>query len=133
MPGLIPRRLPQDPAAPSAARLPTMIARRFRALLRPTVWVTAERVFTEVFSLALFAVQARLLGPEAFGLVAAVMVFINFWDAVPMNVVLEALVSVRKIDDRHLATGSTAMILVSLIFGVAIFGCAGPMADAVWR
>src|SRR5579871_2182856 len=99
-----------------------------RSLLRPTVWVTAERVFTEVFSLALFAVQARLLGPEAFGLIAAVMVFIVFWDAVPMNVVLEALVSVRQIDDRHLATGSTATILVSLIFSIAIFACAGPMA-----
>jgi O-antigen/teichoic acid export membrane protein len=106
-----------------------MIAQRLQRLLRPTVWVTAERVFTEVFSLALFAVQARLLGPEAFGLIAAVMVFITFWDAVPSNVVLEALVSVRTIDNGHFATGATAMILVSLIFGAAIFGLAGPMAD----
>jgi O-antigen/teichoic acid export membrane protein len=34
--------------------------------------VAAERVFTEVFTLALFAVQVRLLGPAAFGFVAAV-------------------------------------------------------------
>ena len=79
-----------------------MISRIIRDLLRPTVWVTAERVFTEVFSLTLFAVQARLLGPTAFGLIAAVMVFISFWDAVPMNAVLEALVSVRRIEETAL-------------------------------
>ncbi len=106
-----------------------MTPRRLQRLLRPTVWVTAERVFTEVFALALFAVQARLLGPAAFGLVAVVMVFINFWDAVPMNAVLEALVSVRRIEDRHFTTGATATVLVGLIFGAAVFGCAGPMAD----
>ena len=106
-----------------------MILRIMRDLLRPTVWVTVERVFTEVFSLSLFAVQARLLGPTAFGLIAAVMVFISFWDAVPMNAVLEALVSVRRIEERHFTTGATATVLVSLMFGAAVFGCAGPMAD----
>ena len=106
-----------------------MVSRIIRDLLRPTVWVTAERVFTEVFSLTLFAVQARLLGPTAFGLIAAVMVFISFWDAVPMNAVLEALVSVRRIEERHFTTGATAMVLVSLMFGAAVFSCAGPMAE----
>ena len=106
-----------------------MISRIVRDLLRPTVWVTAERVFTEVFSLTLFAVQARLLGPTAFGLIAAVMVFVSFWDAVPMNAVLEALVSVPQIEERHFTTGATATVLVSLIFGAAVFGCAGPMAE----
>jgi O-antigen/teichoic acid export membrane protein len=106
-----------------------MIVRTLRRLLRPTVWVTVERVFTEVFSLALFAVQARLLGPQAFGLIAAVMVFVTFWDTVPMNVVLEALVSVRMIDKSHFATAATATILVSLIFGAVVFSLAGPVAN----
>jgi O-antigen/teichoic acid export membrane protein len=113
----------------AAERWLTMILRMMRDLLRPTVWVTVERVFTEVFSLTLFAVQARLLGPTAFGLIAAVMVFISFWDAVPMNAVLEALVSVRRIEERHFTTGATATVLVSLMFGAAVFGCAGPMAE----
>jgi PST family polysaccharide transporter len=106
-----------------------MIRQNLQRLLRPTMWVTAERVFMEGFSLVLFAVQARLLGPSAFGLVAAVMVFISFWDAVPMNVVLEALVSMRTIEDWHYATAATATTLMSLLFGAAIFGCAGPIAD----
>jgi PST family polysaccharide transporter len=106
-----------------------MILRRLKSLLRPTVWVTAERGFAEVFSLALFAVQARILGPTAFGLIAAVMVFISFWDAVPANAVADALVAVRRIDGRHFSTAATTMMAISLVFGAVVFGCAGLMAD----
>jgi PST family polysaccharide transporter len=105
-----------------------MIRPRLASLLRPTVWVTAERVFAEVFSLALFAVQARLLGPVAFGLVAAVMVFVTFWDSVPTQAAVEALVSIRTIEDRHYFSAATAMVLLSLVFGLLIFACAGPLA-----
>ena len=106
-----------------------MILQRLRGLLRPTIWVTAERVFSEVFSLALFAVQARLLGPAAFGLIAAVMVLVSFWDAVPSMAIIEALVSVRRIEDRHYAVASSAMVIAGLAFSAAVFGCAGPLAD----
>jgi PST family polysaccharide transporter len=105
-----------------------MRLQRFAGLLRPTIWVTTERVFAEVFSLALFSVQARLLGPVAFGLVAAVMVFVTFWDSVPTQAAVEALVSVRKIEDRHYYAAATLMVLLSLVFGLVIFGCAGPLA-----
>ncbi len=105
-----------------------MRLRRLAGMVRPTMWVTAERVFAEVFALALFAVQARLLGPAAFGLVAAVMVFVTFWDSVPNQAAVEALVSVRAIEDRHYFAGATAMVLLSLAFGAVIFACAGPLA-----
>lgn len=105
-----------------------MILRWLNGLLRPTIWVTIERGFAEAFSLALFAVQARLLGPAAFGLIALVMVFVSFWDAVPSMAMIEALVSVRRIEDRHFASAAAAMVLFGLVFTAAIYGCAEPVA-----
>jgi PST family polysaccharide transporter len=105
-----------------------MILPRLKDRLRPAIWVTAERVFSEGFSLTLFAVQARLLGPVAFGLISVVMVFISFWESVPTQAVIEALVSVRQIEDRHFVTAATATVLLSLVFGAAVFVFAGPVA-----
>jgi teichuronic acid exporter len=105
-----------------------IILHALKGRLQPTVWVTAEVIFSEAFSLALFAVQARLLGPTVFGLVAVVMVLISFWDAVLHKAVIEALVSVRRIEDRHYATAAVGMVLVSLIFAAVVFVCAKPAA-----
>ena len=73
-----------------------MIPKPLARLLRPTVWVTAERAFSELFFLALFAIQAPILGPAAFGLVAAVMVFVAFWEGVPGHAMTEALLSTAR-------------------------------------
>jgi O-antigen/teichoic acid export membrane protein len=105
-----------------------MMLHALKGLMRPTVWVTAEVIFSEAFSLALFAVQARLLGPTVFGLVAVVMVLVSFWDAVLHMAVIEALVSVRRIEDRHYATAAAGMVLVGLIFAAVVFACAKPVA-----
>lgn len=98
--------------------------------MRPTVWVTAERAFTEVFSLTLFAVQAPILGPSAFGLVTAAMVFVNFWEGVPAIAITEALLSVRNLDQQHFRTATTASVLFCLAFGATIFAFAEPLATA---
>jgi O-antigen/teichoic acid export membrane protein len=97
-------------------------------LLRPTVWVTAEKAFAELFWLVLFAVQAPLLGPYAFGLMAAVMVFVNFWEGVPCHAFTEALVSIRKIEHIHFNTVTTTFALLCVVFGAAVFELAGPLA-----
>jgi O-antigen/teichoic acid export membrane protein len=100
----------------------------FATLLRPTVWVTAEKAFAELFWLVLFAVQAPLLGPYAFGLISAVMVFVNFWEGVPCHAFTEALVSVREIEHIHFNTVTTTFALLCAGFGAALFGLAGPLA-----
>ena len=76
--------------------LPKLLSR-----VRPTMWVTAERAFAELFFLLLFAIQAPILGPSAFGLVTAVMVFVAFWEGVPGHAITEALLSIRQIEERH--------------------------------
>jgi O-antigen/teichoic acid export membrane protein len=94
------------------------------------MWVTAERAFAELFFLLLFAIQAPILGPSAFGLVTAVMVFVAFWEGVPGHAITEALLSIRQIEERHFSTVTTTSAVLCLLFGAAVFGFAEPLAAA---
>ena len=91
-------------------------------------WVTAERAFSELFFLGLFAIQAPLLGPAAFGLVASVMIFVGFWEQVPGHAVTEALVSINDIDDLHYSSVTGFSALICLIIGAMVFALANPIA-----
>jgi O-antigen/teichoic acid export membrane protein len=107
-----------------------VIFKLFRTFLRPTVWITAERGFSELFFLALFAVQAPILGPSAFGLVAAVMVFVGFWEMVPGRAITEALVSIRDIDSLHFSTATTASALLCAGIGALVVAFSIPLSTA---
>jgi O-antigen/teichoic acid export membrane protein len=47
-------------------------------VLSATSWLTTKTVFSQVFAILLFAIQAPVLGPRAFGLMSVVMVFVGF-------------------------------------------------------
>jgi O-antigen/teichoic acid export membrane protein len=89
--------------------------------LSPTSWLTTKTVFSQAFALVLFAIQAPLLGPRAFGLISIVMVFVGFCEYVPGEAAAESLISIRKIDDAHYSTMTTANVAFSLLIGVVIF------------
>jgi len=61
----------------------------------------------------LFAIQAPLLGPKAFGLISIVMVFVGFCEYVPGEAAAEALISVREIEDEHFHTMTAFNVLLS--------------------
>jgi O-antigen/teichoic acid export membrane protein len=96
--------------------------------LSPTYWVTAQNIFKQGFSIALFAIQAPMLGPRAFGLFALVMVFVFFCEQVMEVASTEALVSVKEIDEQHYATMTTVNVLFALALGVLLFLSAGLIA-----
>jgi O-antigen/teichoic acid export membrane protein len=96
--------------------------------LSPTSWLTTKTVFSQVFALALFAIQAPLLGPRAFGLISIVMVFVGFCEYVPGEAAAESLISIRAIDDRHFSTMTTANVALSLVIGALVFLGAGTIA-----
>lgn len=98
--------------------------------LSPTSWLTTKTVFSQVFALLLFAIQAPLLGPKAFGLISIVMVFVGFCEYVPGEAAAEALISIRAIDDEHFHTMTAANVLLSLVIGISVF--AGAHRVAVW-
>jgi O-antigen/teichoic acid export membrane protein len=94
----------------------------------PTAWVTVQTVLTQIIGLALFAVQAPLLGPTAFGLFSFVMVFISLCEIVLGSGATDALLSIATIESRHYAVVTTVSLLVALALGVAIFAAASPLA-----
>lgn len=96
--------------------------------LSPQGWLTAQIGFSQVFSLVLFAVQAPLLGPTAFELVAIVMVFVGFCESVLEVAAAEALVSVRQIEPIHYRTMTTVIGGLGVLIGISAFALAGPVA-----
>jgi len=98
--------------------------------ITPTWWLTSKTVFSQVFALLLFAIQAPVLGPRAFGLMSIVMVFVGFCEYVSGEAAAEALISVREIDAQHFSTMTTANLALSLLIGVAVFF--GASTISVW-
>jgi O-antigen/teichoic acid export membrane protein len=89
--------------------------------LSPTSWLTTKTFFAQVFGLLLFAVQAPILGPRAFGLVSIVMVFVGFCETVLCEAAAESLISIRKIDNGHFNAMNTANALIALLCGAIVF------------
>jgi O-antigen/teichoic acid export membrane protein len=85
-------------------------------------------VFSQVFGLLLFAIQAPVLGPRAFGLVSIVMVFVGFCELVLCEAAAEALISIRTMDENHVATMNTVIVGIAAVCGVIVF--AGANAGA---
>jgi O-antigen/teichoic acid export membrane protein len=97
--------------------------------LSPTSWLTTKTVFSQIFAVAVFAIQAPVLGPRAFGLVSIVTVFVGFCETVFGDALADALISVRKIEPIHFDTVNTLSVAVSLVMG----GAAVLFANAVAR
>jgi O-antigen/teichoic acid export membrane protein len=102
--------------------------------LSPTSWLTTKTVFSQLFAVGLFAVQAPVLGPRAFGLMSIVMVFVGFCEFVPCEAAAESLISVRNIERRHFDTMNSVILAFAVLFGAAVFlgadRCAGLFGDA---
>lgn len=96
--------------------------------LSPQGWLTAQIGFSQAFGLLLFAVQAPLLGPTAFGLVAIVMVFVGFCESVLEVAAAEALVSVRSIEPAHYRTMTTVIGALGVVIGITAFSVADGVA-----
>jgi O-antigen/teichoic acid export membrane protein len=89
--------------------------------LSPTSWLTTKTFFAQAFGLLLFAVQAPILGPRAFGLVSIVMVFVGFCETVLCEAAAESLISIRKIDNGHFNAMNTANALIAVLCGAIVF------------
>jgi len=89
--------------------------------MSPASWMSAQNLLAQIIGIALFAVQAPLLGPRSFGLMALVMVFIGFCDTVLQIAATDALISVRNIEDKHYATMTTASAAFAAAIGIGVF------------
>ena len=99
--------------------------------LSPTLWLTGDRLFSQGFGILVFAIQAPLLGPHAFGVMSSVMVFIGFWEAVPGLAATDALISIRDPGRRHNSALLLTAVFFSLLLGGALWLMAEPLSRAM--
>jgi O-antigen/teichoic acid export membrane protein len=99
--------------------------------LPPTLWVTTETVFSQIFGLIIFSIQAPILGPYVFGLITLIMVFVGVWEAVPGGATADALISIREIDQLHFDSATTVSVVLCLAVAGAVFVFAPPLATAL--
>ena len=95
--------------------------------LTPTAWVTIQTVYTQGFGALVFAIQAPLLTPRAFGLIAIVMVFITFCETL-LESATETLISLKEIEPAHYATVNGLVAVVGAALGLLLVAAAGPIA-----
>ena len=74
-----------------------------------------------------FAVQAPLLGPRVFGLIAIVWVFITFCEAM-LDTATESLISVHRIEHRHYDTMNAVVVLMGGAVGAGLVLTSGAVA-----
>ncbi len=106
------------------------MALKFPYKLSPTSWLTTKTVFSQLFALMLFAIQAPVLGPRAFGLISIVMAFVGFCEYVAVEAAAESLISIREIDHGHFDTMTTVNFALALLLGACVFFAAPQIA--VW-
>jgi PST family polysaccharide transporter len=98
-------------------------------VVRGVLWSTMDNWGRQVLAFTIYAVLARLVGPESFGLVALGGVYVGFIDILVSQGFGTALVQRKDLDDRHLdsafwlSLGVGAMLtLVSVVLAEQVAG-----------
>jgi O-antigen/teichoic acid export membrane protein len=93
---------------------PVMTLRRMAA--RGVYWTTLENWGYQLATLAVFAVLARLVAPEAFGLIAMATVFTSVLKVAADQGMADAIIQRPEIDDEHI----NGAFWLSVALGVAL-------------
>lgn len=100
-----------------------------RKVVSGIAWSYAERMLAQLISLVVTIILARLLGPEEFGVVAIVTVFINIADTFAINGLGNSLIQKKEAD--HLDFSSVFYFNIGfsvLLYGI-LFLLAAPIAE----
>ncbi len=95
------------------------------------VWSVAEALGSRVITTVVFLVLARLLDPEAFGLVALALVFIALTRIFVDVGFGSAIVQRTDLTRAHLDTAFWTSIVLGLALGGALLAVSAPVADAL--
>lgn len=91
-------------------------------------WTTMQNVGMQAISLGVFFLLARLLHPEAFGLVALAVVFIDFVALFLSYGLPEAIVQRHTLDQEHLDTAFWVILGAGIVLTLLGIASAGPVA-----
>lgn len=94
-------------------------------------WTAVSNWGNELTRLVVFIILARLLTPEAFGLIALALVFIMFTEVVADQGMADALVQRRQLDPEHLDSAFWMSLGVGVLLAALLVGLSVPIAGLV--
>jgi O-antigen/teichoic acid export membrane protein len=97
--------------------------------LQGIVWSIVQNWGSQAVSFVVFLILARLLVPEAFGLVSLANVFLAFMQIFLEQGFTPALIQRQTLDSEHLDTAFWTQIITGLILTLAGFGLASFVAE----
>jgi O-antigen/teichoic acid export membrane protein len=100
---------------------------------RGAAWAVLQSGGKHFIDLAVFLMLAKLIAPEAFGLVALAGAFIVLVNVLAEMGFGEALVQRDRLDPEHLSTAFWCTLGAGALIGAAMFACAPALARAAGR
>lgn len=97
--------------------------------LKGIFWIGSSAWITAILKLIVAGFLARLLSPEDFGRVAAVMLFVEFADIFTAAGIAPALMQLDKLKASHVKTGYAFSLICSLTVGGILALFAGSIAE----
>ncbi len=119
---------PELDAAPPEPRRPPSDLKEKTA--RSIIWTIVRAGSDYILSFAVFAVLARKLGPEAFGIFALAVAFAEFGKILPAAGLATAIQRVRKVTPAMADTVFWTSLAVALLAAGVLALLAGPIAGA---
>jgi PST family polysaccharide transporter len=98
------------------------------AAARGIGWSALQATASRLLSAVVFVLLARLLEPDAFGVVAVASVFVAFMTVLVDQGFSQALVQRSSLDKEHLDTAFWANLGASAVVVALVMGAAGPVA-----
>src|SRR5690625_1967337 len=93
----------------------------FKTTLNGLLWMFSSTGTQAILQAIVLVVLARLLTPEAFGIVSAAVVIISFSNIFTTLGVGPAIIQRKQLNNKHIYTGFTTTILLNLILGSIVF------------
>ncbi len=101
-----------------------MVNEKKNSILSSLFWKFGERISAQVVSFIVSLVIARILEPEAYGLISIVLVFITLADALVISGIGNSLIQKKDCDDIDFSSVFYFNITFSTIIYIIIFLCA---------
>lgn len=95
------------------------------AALRGTVWSALQQIGDNGVRLPVYLILARLLPPDAFGVVALALVYVEFLQVFRNQGVSVALVQRERLEPEHLDSAFWGGIVLGLLMGLVSLATAG--------
>lgn len=103
-------------------------SRAYIMIMRAGLWVFAGKLGAQIIRFALVIILARLLTPEAFGVVAAVQIIIALSEVVVRFGIGAALIQTKNLTERIEGTALTLVMATSAVICAVLFALREPIA-----